>query len=287
MISIVGIGTGASAIAAQFDGLPNYEVYLLNNKVEENSQYRFHVPVFETPEEYEANTPDLTEFFKTLRDRVQVFIMGSSMSSNYALGILEQAKDKNLELFYIKPDIELLTGIPKVLEKITFGVLQEYARSGLFRSITLLSNLKIENALGEIPIKSYYETLNKSIFHMVHYLNYFEFTEPEIGMIGRPSEASRIRTVAALDIEKLEEKWFFELDNPRDLCYYICINEKKLATEGGLHKKLVDMLKEKPKNAYKKVSYAIYETEHDDFGFCVAHTNVVQEEKTLDNLNQE
>ena len=25
--------------------------------------------------------------------------------------------------------------------------------------------------------------------------------------------------------------------------------------------------------------YAIYETEHDDFGFCVAHTNVVQEQK--------
>jgi hypothetical protein len=42
------------------------------------------------------------------------------------------------------------------------------------------------------------------------------------------------------------------------------------------------MLKEKPKNAFKKISYAIYETEHDDFGFCVAHTNVVQEQKTLD-----
>jgi len=282
MISIVGIGTGASAIASQFEGLPNYEVYLLNNKVKENSQYRFHLPAFEDPEEYETNTPDLTEFFGSLRDRVQVFIMGSSMSSNYALGILEQAKDKNLELFYIKPDTDLLTGIPKTLEKITFGVLQQYARSGLFRSITLLSNLKIENALGDIPIKSYYETLNQSIFHMVHYLNYFEFTEPEIGMIAKPSAVSRIRTVAALDIEKLEEKWFFELDSPRDLCYYICINEKKLATEGGLHKRLVDMLKDKPKNAYKKVSYAIYETEHEDFGFCVAHTNVVQEQKTLD-----
>jgi len=50
-----------------------------------------------------------------------------------------------------------------------------------------------------------------------------------------------------------------------------------------LHKKIVDMLKEKPKNAFRKISYAIYETEHEqDFGFCVAHTNVVQEQKTLD-----
>jgi hypothetical protein len=38
------------------------------------------------------------------------------------------------------------------------------------------------------------------------------------------------------------------------------------------------MLKEKPRNAFKRISYAIYETElEQDFGFCVAHTNVVQE----------
>ena len=90
-----------------------------------------------------------------------------------------------------------------------------------------------------------------------------------------------------LDMENLEEKWLFDLDSPRELCYYICINEKKLATEGALHKKLVDLLKEKPKNAFRKLSYAIYETEHPDFGFCVAHTNVVQEQKTLDNKEQE
>ena len=69
---------------------------------------------------------------------------------------------------------------------------------------------------------------------MVHYLNFFEFTEPEIGVVATPASTSRIRAIAALDIEKLEEKWFFELDTPREVCYYICINDKRLATEGGL-----------------------------------------------------
>ena len=113
-------------------------------------------------------------------------------------------------------------------------------------------------------------------------MNFFEFTDPEIGQISRPAAVNRIRTIGMLDIENLEEKWLFNLDKSRELCYYICINEERMETEGGLHKKLVDMLKEKPKNAYKKISYAIYETEHNDFGFCVAHTNVVQEQKTLD-----
>jgi hypothetical protein len=96
--------------------------------------------------------------------------------------------------------------------------------------------------------------------------------------MARPAEINRIRSVAMLNMKNLEEKWLFDLDTPRDLCYYLCINNERLAKEGSLHKQIVDQLKDKPRNAFKKISYAIYETEHtQDFGFCVAHTNVVQE----------
>jgi hypothetical protein len=282
MISIIGIGTAGSAMAEHFRGIDNYEAYCLSRKVKRNTKTKFQLPEWKTPEEYEQNIPDLTQFFEPMRERVQVFMVGSSMSSNYVLGILQQLRDKEIELFYIKPDIEMLTGTPRLMENIVFGVLQEYARSGLFKSVTLISNSHLENVLGEVPIKNYYETLNGSIFSTIHYLNYFEFTEPEIGQVAYPSEINRIRTIAILDIETLQEKWFFDLDMPRELCYYICINDDRLNSEGGLHKKLVDMLKEKPKNAFRKISYAIYGTEHPDFGFCVAHTNVVQGQKTLD-----
>jgi hypothetical protein len=282
MISIIGIGNGASAIASNFVSIGNYDVYRLNNKVETNTSREFNLESFKTPDEYEAHIPDLKNFFEDVRERAQVFVMGSSMSSNYVLGILQQIRDKEIDLFYIQPDTALLTGISKSLEKITFGVLQEYARSGMFKSITLISNLHLEQALGEVPIKTYYSLLNESIFSTVHYLNYFEYSEPEIGQTSPPAALNRIRAVAILNMENLEEKWLFNLDSPRELCYYICINEERLASEGGLHKKLVDMLKDRPTNAFRKLSYAIYETEHEDFGFCVAHTNVVQEQKTLD-----
>ena len=285
MISIIGIGTGGSSVAEHFRGIGNYEAYCLNRKVKQNTKTNFQLPEWKTPEEYEQNIPDLTQFFESIRERVQVFMVGSSMSSNYVLGILQQLQDKEIELFYIKPDTEMLTGTPRLMENVVFGVLQEYARSGLFKSVTLISNSHLESVLGEIPIKNYYETLNSSIFSTIHYLNYFEFTEPEIGQVAYPAEINRIRTIAILDIETLQEKWLFDLDMPRELCYYICINDDRLSAEGGLHKKLVDMLKEKPKNVFRKISYAIYGTEHPDFGFCVAHTNVVQEQKTLDSLS--
>ena len=286
MISIIGIGNAGSAIASKFETQKNYKVYKLSNS-EDLSSNSYKIPAHKTPEEYEQNIPDLQNFFKDITDDIQVFLVGSAMSSNCVLGVLEQISNKSIELFYIKPDIELVTGVPKLVENTMFGVLQEYARSGLFRNITIISNLEIEKYLDNISIKSYYDSLNTTIFSTVHYLNFFTYTEPEIGQMSRPASANRIRSVGILDVNNLKEKWLFDLDTPREICYYICINEDKLETEAGLHKQIVDKLKSKPRNAFRKISYGIWETHLHDFGFCVAHTNVIQKQKTLDMLEQE
>ena len=286
MISIVGIGNGGSAIASKFEDITQYDVYQLNNKIQRNSKRKHKLKHFDNPEEYENNIPDLSKFFKDLKDHVEVFIVGSTYSSNYSLGILEQMRGKKVDVFYIKPDMHLVNGERRLIENVTYGVLQQYARSGLLNSFTIFSNLEIEKNIGNVPIKGYYDTLNKSIFSAVHYLNYFEHSEPEIGQIARPADISRIRALGLLNLKNLKESWFFELDMERDLCYYICINEKRLSTEGMLHRKLVDNLKQKPSNAFRKISYAIYETPYDDFGYVVAHTNAIQQQ-TLDKLDQE
>jgi hypothetical protein len=277
MISIIGIGNGATAIAAKFEQYPQYNVYKLNDKVERSAGKRRKLKKFKNPEEYEKNIPDLKKYFSKVDEEAQVFIVGSSYSSNYTLGILEQIKDKKIDIFYVKPDTELLTGIPKLIDNAVFGVLQEYARSGVFNSITLISNKNLEEAVGNVPIKKFYDQLNTVIASTVHYLNYFERNEPEIGVMAKPSEISRIRTIGMLDTKKVEEKWFFDLDMEREVCYYLCIDKEKLETDGSLHKRIVDRLKEKPRNAFRKISYGIYETPHgNDFGFCMAHTNAIQ-----------
>lgn len=286
MISIIGIGTGGTRIAEKFADKAPYNVYVLNKEVKRNSKHKHRLPFFEEPEEYEQNIPDLSKFFSTTEEHVQVFIVGSSYSSNYALGILEQLRNKKIDLFYIKPDIELLTGIPKLIENTVFGVLQQYARSGLFNSMTIISNLAIEQHIQNISIKTYYDALNQTIFSAAHYLNFFYHTDPEIGQISRPAAVNRIRSIGMLNIKNMDEMWLFELDNVRDVCYYLCINEERLEKETGLHRHIVKMLKEKPRNAYRKNSYAIYETPLQDFGFCVAYTNAIQQQKPLDKLDQ-
>jgi hypothetical protein len=280
VISIVGIGNGASAIAEKFEQYPQYKVYKLNDKIERSAGRKRRLKSYDDPEEYEKNIPSLKKYFAKVDDHVQVFVIGSSYSSSYTLGILEQIKGKKIDVFYVKPDTDLLTGIPKLIENAVCGVLQEYARSGVFNSITLLSNKKLEEAIGDVPIKKFYDYLNETIASTIHYLNYFEHNEPEIGVMSKPSEHSRIRTLGTIDPKKITENWFFDLDMEREACYYLCINKEKLETDGSLHRNVVDILKEKPRNAFRKVSYAIYETPHGkDFGFCVAYTNAVQNVK--------
>ena len=286
MISIVGIGNAASSIVENFKTQKNnYKVYQLGSN-QKNTKYTKKLKHYENPEDYEKNIPDLSTFFGDISENIQVFVVGSSYSSNYTLGILQQIQDKNLEVFYVRPDVELLTGVPKLLENMMFGVLQEYARSGLFKSLTILSNLEVENSIPGLAIKNYYEKLNHTIFSCVHYLNFFNHTEPEIGQMARPAEINKIRSIGILDVKTLSEKWLFELDMPRETCYYICINQDRLEKESGLHKQIVDLLKEKPRNAFRKVSYGIWETHLHDFGFCVTHTNAIQQ-NTLDKLEQE
>tara|TARA_B100000085_G_scaffold122696_1_gene111676 strand:- start:2210 stop:3076 length:867 start_codon:yes stop_codon:yes gene_type:complete len=288
MISVVGIGNAASKVVSKFSEIPQYDVYMLNSEVKKNSKYKHKLARLEDPEQCEQNVPDLKKFFSGLKKRVQVYIVGASISSNYSLGVLEQIKDHELDIVYIKPDTTLLSGLPLLMERAVFGVLQEYARSGLFRSFTIFSNEAIENSHPNINLKSYYDTLNETVFSTMHYINYFEHTEPHIGSVSKPAEVSKIRTVGMLNMKNLEENWLYELDTPRDLCYYMCINTDRLEKESGLHKRLVGILKNKPKNAFRKISYSIYETHLPDFGFCVAHTNVVQNNQTtLDKLEQE
>ena len=276
MISVVGLGNAASRIAEKFKQTKNYSVYVLNSSVQRNSKYKFKLKEYESAEEYEQNIPKVKKFFAETTECIQFFIVGSSFSSNYSLGILEQIKDKKIDVFYIRPDAELMTGIPKLLDKVVFSVLQEYARSGLLNSFTAISNVDVERSIGAIPIKSYYDKINASIFSTVHYINYFMHAEPEIGMTSKPLEINRIRTYGILNPKNLDENWLYPLDMERDICYYLCINKNRLEEEGGLHKKIVDMLKKKPKNAFRRISYAIYETEYEDFGLCVAHTNAIQ-----------
>ena len=284
MISLIGIGDAGCNVVSLFENHREYNCFLFSED-QENTKYTRKLSKVAKAEDCEGKAPKLSSYKtkEAIQDRVQVFLCGSSFSANYTLAILQQIRDREMDIFYIKPDVDLLIGNSKLQERAIFGILQEYARSGLFKSFTILSNPSIEKTIGEIPIKKYFDTINKSIYYAVHYLNVFDHTTPLVGNLSKPSDVQRIRSVGIVSVDKLTENWYYKLEEDRDVAYYLCIANERLETDGKLHSRVVDSLKNKPRNAFKNVTYGIYESPYEtDFGFCVAHTNFVQGQKLLD-----
>ena len=278
MISLIGIGEAGCNVVSLFENHKEYNCFLFSPD-QENTKYTRKLPKVAKPEDCEGEAPKLSSYKtkETIQDRVQVFLCGSSFSANYTLAILEQIKDRKIDIFYIKPDVDLLIGDVRLQERAIFGILQEYARSGLFNSFTIFSNPAIEKTIGEIPIKKYFEMINKNIYYAVHYLNVFDHTTPLVGNLTKPTEVQKIRTIGIISVDKLSEQWYYKMQEDRDVAYYLCIATERLENDGKLHSKVVQSLKSKPRNAFKNVTYAIYESPYEtDFGFCVAHTNFIQ-----------
>ena len=85
------------------------------------------------------------------------------------------------------------------------------------------------------PSGGYFDVVNQAIANTLHMINVFRNSEPVIGNFTRPSPLSRIATVGVLDVDKDEEKWFFDLKMARDVVYYYGINEIDLMEDGTVY----------------------------------------------------
>lgn len=281
-MNVVGLGAAGCAMADALSVYPQYDVYKLDNGLERKKN-TYPIAKKNTHEEYDRSEIKLTQFISRMNKSASIlFIMGGGgMISGASLQILKQFNQKHkgaIDLMYIKPDVEMLSELGRKQDKVCYRILQEYARSGVFRSMLLISNPHIEEAMGETPIKNYYENLNNFVAYAYHMVNVFTHTKPEIASSsgGRP-EHVRIWTLGVLDLEKKEEKMFFPLDSPSDVCYYYGINEQKLETDGSLLKKIRNQVRAKSQQGGSSCSYSIHPTSFDvDIGYVASWTSQVQ-----------
>ena len=209
-MNIIGLGKAGCAIADRFSEYSQYKIFKIDVDIEGPSCY--NIKYQRGPEEYESNAPSLKKFFKGIEGETIFVIGGSGDISAMSLAALEQIKDTcTIDILYIRPDTQLLSEPKKLHEKVTYNVLQQYARSNAINRIYLVSNSEVENILGTVPILGYYEKLNELIVYTMHMINIFNNDTPVMGSLSSPKETRKICTVGIYDIEKDEEKLFFSL----------------------------------------------------------------------------
>jgi len=285
METIIGLGSAGCNIADCFAQYPQYDVYKFDVGISGKNCY--YLPKYDTPEEYEAHIGDLTNILSKIEGDVLFVLGGSGNISGGALRILEQLRHCSINILYVEPDIGMLSGKKKLQERITYYIFQEYARSGLFDRVFLVSNPLLEEILGSVPIMGYNARLNQLIVSTFHMINVYNNNEPIVKNFSDFKEQTRISTIGISNLEN-EKKLFFPLDNVREMRYYYAINKGKLETDGTLMRKITENVKNE---ADIDVSYGIYATDYaDDYVYCVANASIIQyrqnEKNTLQIKNQ-
>jgi len=274
-MNVVGLGKAGCSIAGVLSQYPQYTVYKVDAGIEPGSRI-FNIPEQEDPEKYEESLPSMKFFFQDIKDEVIFIVSGGAKVAGACLAILEQIKHCKITILYIKPNTATLDSDKANMQRVCFGVLQEYARSAVFERFIAIDNNVVEDILGDVPIIGYYDKLNELIVWALHMFNVLKHTEPVMGKINKTKITSRISTLGTVDLESGEEKLFFPLDNVREKSYYYVLRNEDLMASGKLLRKINKQVESLIEEGARG-SYAIYSSEHDqNFILCAAHTPYIQ-----------
>jgi hypothetical protein len=278
-MNIIGLGAAGCNIAEMFEQYAQYDVYKLDADLPKKKG-NFLLPVVNRVEEYETVPLNFRSFFKNLRTDAEVLfiVCGAGRVSGATLRVLEKLQKCKINILYIKPDLNLLSNEARLHERVVRGVLQEYARSGVFERTYIVDNKEVEKILDNVPVIGYYRRLNELIVGTIHMTNVFMHTKTVYNTPPTSLVTARVSTFGIVDIEKNEEKLFYPLDNINERCYIYAINKEQLETDG----KLFTTLRERSANMVGDetiVSVRIHSTDYtDNYGYLIANTSETQQE---------
>jgi len=263
--TILGIGTAGSNVVRQLGEYKTYKPYTICTENQKTTKYHFNLPSLDGPEEYEEmNMSKLTKWLGTIEKSCTVFICGASNSSGITLRALHSLHQRGvkMEVVYFMPETEVLSEEKTLQERACRGILQNYARSGLFEKICLVSNLRLEEIAGSTNVFDYYSQINHVFTSTYYMMDVFRNTKPITSTFKRPKESCRITTIGLGSLEK-DDLMFFPCNREVEVVYYYGINEEKLKTEENLFRTITNKVKSRITDE-TKVSFGIYPTQYED-----------------------
>ena len=233
---------------------------------------------FKNSQEYEEKCPDnISDFIKDQNDEISVFLDGSEAISGIILKFLEKFKERDINVYYIRSDLELLGKAEKLQDKITSGILQEYTRSGLFNKLVFFDKIMLEKLLNNVSLIELEDKLSDLISTTCHYVNVYENVKPILSNSVELSDISRLQTYGLGEIGTGNINWFSNLENVEEIIYYFAINLDTLKKEKNLLNTIKAQVKEKQKENIK-VLFNIYETSYEqNYVYCCAKTKIIQQ----------
>tara|TARA_A100001011_G_scaffold332128_1_gene359005 strand:+ start:184 stop:1050 length:867 start_codon:yes stop_codon:yes gene_type:complete len=282
--NILGIGTAGSNIVKQLSNFKVYQPYTVSTENKKTTKYNFKIPTLPGPEEYESmDTEKLYKWLNTIDKSCTVFLCGASNSSGLVLRALHSLhlRGVKMDIVYFTPEIEVLSEEKTLQERSCRGILQNYARSGLFEKICLVSNLRLEEFAGPTNVFDYYDQINHVFTSTYYMLDVFKNSKPVTSTFKRPKESCRITTIGLGSLEK-DDLLFFPFNQEVEVVYYYGIKEEKLKTQENLFRTITNKVKSRITDE-TKVSFGIYPTQYEEDYIYVEYFSPKIQQIVVDN----
>jgi hypothetical protein len=274
-MNIIGLGSVGCQIAQNFKEFPNYRIFSIDVKDNEYQGFLRIAPQ-KTHEDYEKNYTHLN--LQQCRGRAVVILSGASTISGIVLRLLEQIKDNEVTILYIKPDDNDLSKEMRTQDKITFGILQQYVRSDVFNKIYIINNKDVENILGNnISISNYWSDINRVISSTYNMINVFSNTEPLLTTFSTTPETAKIATLGVVSFDNFDEKVFYNLKAVRNKKYFFGVNKETLEDKDLLHR--IRSFVSSRSTSRCDVGFSIYSTSYEEnYVYCAHYASFIQED---------
>lgn len=278
-MNLIGIGNTGCNIVDKFKAYPQYGIYKIDHDLEglkKDGEYNF--PRFDAIEDYEERCPTMKNFLKNVNDQVMLVVAGKDPLCAATLKILETIKGRaEISVIYIKPDADLTNRNSQMMDNTAFNIFQEYARSGVFSKIYLISQELLSVAVGEVSILDFDNKATELISFMLHIINVMKNSMPVYDNYTPDLELARICTLGMAAIENDEETMLYKINYPAEKTYYYLIPEKTLQEDVKLMKKIINQVKARTKNGKIKINFGVYKSEYEEpFVYVVSNSTIIQ-----------
>ena len=220
-----------------------------------------------------------------------IFIPIHENVAGVSLSLLYQATQQGgVTVVLVRPDLGFCSTEQKMQSRVTWNVVQEYARSGKFEDLFLIDLVACEEMLPPYTIKTKDKVIGQLLMNFVH--NYFycknsnaivdksiEHLETcKISTFGTVRKNNEVKfTFNTKTVERLatvQGQWT-EAVFPAEANFYWFINMERLENDVDIYKDINSILKQQ--TDYENLGFLIFETETEDFNFIVKKTSKVQD----------
>jgi hypothetical protein len=268
---LVGLGQAGNNIVKLFKPhTKNYKIIFLDE--DEGLEKR------ETVEEYDEHPIKFKQRGLKNHSEAALFVCGSGKVAGASLRALEALQGFKTTVYYIMPDLEFCSREERLRNRVHFGVLQEYTRSGRIHEMIILDNKKLLNIAGSGTVANYYEKVNFFIYNTIQNLMYCKNVKPEFGKLHDRKIISRISTIGLGSLDSDDEEKLFDLQNITESLYYMNIEEEDLDNDESVIPKCQQIIRE-AKSQNRDASFSIWMASEESHFYSIHSTHFIQELK--------